>query len=303
MLKLVVSSEKTRGIGKLSRISLSNLTFEAKSGDQLEDVSMELTSPQIVAICSNDDGATASLEQLITGTGKVLDGDVTVNGQDLKYIRRHHDDAIANLAEIDLRGRTVEKAIQKACRHQDGALSLDATLEMLKPLNIQADAKIATLNDNQQQELKLIILLALRRSIVVLGRGLDQLSEQSRLTMGQLLKDYTQKTDSLVLFTSEDVSTMMRFADVIYYFNGSRLTCVRALRSGDGVDCTVTVTGTGLPVEMAVRMGAHMLEEAPNETRFLYTGNIQALLPLLEQSTITDVRIEDASVEDELMAY
>lgn len=287
----------------MSRISLSNLTFEAKSGDQLEDVSMELTSPQMVAICSNDDGATSSLEQLIVGAGKVLDGDVTVNGQDLKYLRRHHDDVIANLAEISLRGRTVEKAIQKACRHQVGALNLDATLQMLQPLNIQPETKLADLNENQQQELKLIIMLALRRSIVVLDQGLDKLSEQARLTMGQLLKDYTQKTDSLVLFTSENVSTMMRFADVIYYFNGSHLTSVRALHLGDGVDCTVTVTGTGLPVEMAVRMGAHMLEEAPNETRFLYTGNIQALLPLLEQSTITDVRIEDATVEDELMAY
>lgn len=287
----------------MSRISLSNLTFAAKSGDQLEDVSMELTSPQMIAICSNDDGAAASLEQLITGAGKVLDGSVTVNGQDLKKLRRHHDDVVANLAEVELRGRTVERAIQKACRHQDGALNMDAILAMLQPLNIQPETKLANLNDNQQQELKLIILLALRRSVVVLGHGLDKLTEQARLTMGQLLKDYTRKTDSLVFFTSENVSTMMRFADVIYYFNGSRLTSVRALRLGDGVDCTVTVTGTGLPVEMAVRMGAHMLEEAPNETRFLYTGNIQALLPLLEQSTITDVRIEDASVEDELMAY
>ncbi|KRM36183.1 hypothetical protein FD34_GL000190 [Limosilactobacillus pontis DSM 8475] len=277
--------------------------FEAKSGDQLEDVSMELVSPQMVAICSNDDGTTSSLEQLVTGAGKVLDGKVSVDGRDLKYLRRHHDELIANLAETDLRGRTVEKAIKKACRHQDGALSVDATLRMLQPLGLQPDTKLAALNDRQQQELKIIILLALRRPVVVLGRGLDQLEEQARLTMGQLLKDYAQKTNSLVLFTSENVSTMMRFADVIYYFNGSHLTSVRALRLGDGVDCTVTVTGTGLPVEMAVRMGAHMLEEAPNETRFLYTGNIQALLPLLEQSTITDVRIEDASVEDELMAY
>ena len=264
---------------------------------------MELVSPQMVAICSNDDGATSSLEQLVTGAGKVLDGKVSVDGRDLKYLRRHHDELIANLAETDLRGRTVEKAIKKACRHQDGALSVDATLKMLQPLGLQPDTKLAALNDRQQQELKIIILLALRRPVVVLGRGLDQLEEQARLTMGQLLKDYAQKTNSLVLFTSENVSTMMRFADVIYYFNGSHLTSVRALRLGDGVDCTVTVTGTGLPVEMAVRMGAHMLEEAPNETRFLYTGNVQALLPLLEQSTITDVRIEDASVEDELMAY
>lgn len=70
-----------------------------------------------------------------------------------------------------------------------------------------------------------------------------------------------------------------------------------------GVDCTVTVTGTGFPVEMAVKLGAHMLEEAENEVRFLFAGNIQALLPLLEQSTITDIRIEDSMVEDELMAY
>lgn len=245
---------------------------------------MELTSPQMVAICSNDDGATESLEQLVAGAGKVVDGDVTINGQDLKYLRRHHDNEIATLAAIDLRGRTIEKAVKKACHHQDGALSLDATIKMLAPLGLQPATKIATLNDGQQQELKIIILLALRRPIVVLGRGLDQLPEQARLTMGQLLKDYTQKTDSLVLFTSENVSTMMRFADVIYYFNGSRLTSVRALHLGDGVDCTVTVTGTGLPVEMAVRMGAHMLEESPNETRFLYTGNIQALLPLLSRA-------------------
>ena len=46
-----------------------------------------------------------------------------------------------------------------------------------------------------------------------------------------------------------------------------------------------------------------MSEEAPKETRFLFTGNIQVLLPLMEQSTITDVRIEDATVEDELMTW
>ena len=85
--------------------------------------------------------------------------------------------------------------------------------------------------------------------------------------------------------------------------SGSRLTSARDINPSDGVDCTVTVTGTGLPIDVAMKMGAHMLGEAENQTRFLYTGNIQALLPLLEQSTITDVRIEDATVDDELMAY
>lgn len=287
----------------MSRIVLNDLTFEAKSGDQLEGVSMELTSPQMVAICSDDQGAASAVEQLVAGIGKVLDGSAQVNDQDVTHLKRRHAATVASLDEIDLRGRRVGKVIKKALRRQPNALSLAATTQLAQSLGIQVDARLASLTDVQQQELKLVILLALRRPIVMLQDGLDALPGDARLTIGNLLRDYVQKTNSLVLFTSTDVSTMMRFADVIYYFNGSRLTSARALRASDGVDCTVTVTGTGLPVELAVKMGAHMLEEAPNETRFLYTGNIQALLPLLEQSTITDVRIEDASVEDELMAY
>ena len=95
----------------------------------------------------------------------------------------------------------------------------------------------------------------------------------------------------------------MRFSKIIYYFEGSHLTSVRNVEMLDSVDCVVTIIGTGFPVENAVKLGAHMLEEAPKETRFLFTGNIQVLLPLLEQSTITDVRIEDATVEDELMTW
>lgn len=95
----------------------------------------------------------------------------------------------------------------------------------------------------------------------------------------------------------------MRFSKIIYYFEGSHLTSARNVEMLDSVDCVVTIIGTGFPVENAVKLGAHMLEEAPKETRFLFTGNIQVLLPLLEQSTITDVRIEDATVEDELMTW
>ena len=63
------------------------------------------------------------------------------------------------------------------------------------------------------------------------------------------------------------------------------------------------ITGTGVPVATAERIGARLLEEATHETRLLFSGNIQALLPLLEQNTITDVRIKDATIEDELLAY
>ena len=107
----------------------------------------------------------------------------------------------------------------------------------------------------------------------------------------------------MILMTSSNMTTMMSCADDIYYFSRGYLTSTRHLHPQSGVDCVVTVFGTGFPIETAQKLGARILEEAPQETRFLYAGNIQAILPLLEQSTITDVRIEDATVADELMTY
>lgn len=287
----------------MSSVVLNNLTFEAKSGDQLEEVSLGLMSPKIVAICSDNDGSAIALEQLLMNQGKIIEGSAQINGEDISKFRRHPEQVVASFDRVLLKGKTVEKAIARALRHMTGALDVRQTLQMLVPLGIKHDQKVATLSEVQQCELRIIILLALRRSIVFLSAALDILPEETCQTIGNLLKDYASKTNSVVIFTSQDVSTMMRFADTIYYFNSDRLTSARDLNMNEGVDCTVTVTGTGLPIDVAIKLGAHMLGESENQTRFLYSGNIQALLPLLEQSTITDVRIEDATVEDELMAY
>lgn len=287
----------------MSSVVLNNLTFEAKSGDQLEEVSLGLMSPKIVAVCSDNGGSAIALEQLLMSQGKIIEGSAQINGEDISKFRRHPEQVVASFDRVLLKGKTVEKAIARALRHMTGALDVQQTLPMLVPLGIKHDQKVATLTEVQQCELRIIILLALRRSIVFLSAALDILPEEVRQTIGNLLRDYATKTNSVVIFTSQDVSTMMRFANTIYYFSSDRLTSARDLSMNEGVDCTVTVTGTGLPIDVAIKLGAHMLGESENQTRFLYSGNIQALLPLLEQSTITDVRIEDATVEDELMAY
>ncbi|WP_242362850.1 multidrug ABC transporter ATPase [Limosilactobacillus antri] len=287
----------------MSSVVLNNLTFEAKSGAELEEVSLGLMAPQMVALCSNSEAPVQALEQLLMNQGKVIEGSVQINGGDLGQLKHHPEQAVASFSRLALKGKTVERAIHHASRHLKDALTVEQTLPMLAPLGIKHDDKVAGLTAAQQVELRIVILLALRRSVVFLGDALDQLTVAARQTIGNLVADYAHKTNSVVLFSSSDVSTMMRFAKTIYYFSGSRLTSARDITANDGIDCTVTVTGTGLPIDVAMKMGAHMLGEAANQTRFLYTGNIQALLPLLEQSTITDVRIEDATVEDELMAY
>ncbi|MBD7894877.1 multidrug ABC transporter ATPase [Limosilactobacillus sp. Sa3CUN2] len=288
----------------MSSIVLDQLTFDAKSGDRLENVSLELTSPQVVAFCSNDDGAPAALKQLLDAQGNIEEGAVTVNGEPLgKINRRRGNPMVAHFDDVELKGKTVLKAVKNSLKHHKDVLTVEQTNQMLESLGIVPGKRVAELTPDEQQKLRIVLLLSLCRPIVLLDNAFDGLDENSRLTMGELIADYTKKTDSLVVFTSQNVSTLMRFSKTIYYFEGSHLTSARNVEMVDSVDCVVTVIGTGFPVENAVKLGAHMLEEASKETRFLFTGNIQVLLPLLEQSTITDVRIEDATVEDELMTW
>ncbi|MDO4903251.1 MAG: multidrug ABC transporter ATPase [Limosilactobacillus sp.] len=282
---------------------LNNVTFDAKSGDHLEDVSMEILAPKVVAICSEDDGPVLALEQLLLSVGNIVEGSAQINRQDTANFKRHPEKYLAVYNMMQLKGKTVEKAITHAIKKVEGALDVKQTLQLLVSLGIKYDDRISDMTVSQREELKIVALLAMRRPVVLLADALDQLTDSSREVIAGLIKDYAQKTDSVVFFSSRDISTMMRYANTIYYFSGNHLTSARDISMNDTIDCTVTITGTGLPVDAAINMGAHILEESENRTRLLFAGNIQALLPLLEQSTITDVRIEDATVDDELMAY
>lgn len=300
----LISKLDEMGVFCVATITLDNCSFEAKSGDELEAVTMSIQSPAVVGICAADQGPMAAIMQLLQKRGKFYDGSATVNGQDVESMRRKDLEAlVATPEDIQLRGRNVEKAVEKALRHFPNALSPDQVDGMLSQLNVDDQAKVRDLTEGQATELEIVLLISRRQPIVVLNYALDVLTEQERNLIQSLLSDFTKKTDSIVILASDDVTTMLDAADHLYYFDSGRLTSARDLTHHNEADRRVVVTGSGFSAEMAVRLGARMLEEAPNETIFLFDGNIQALLPLLEKDSITDVRIEDATGEDELNAY
>ena len=133
----------------MSSVVLSNLTFEAKSGDQLEEVSLGLMSPKMVAICSDNAGTVLALEQLLMDQGKIIEGSAQINGEDITKYKRHPERVVASFDQTVLKGKTVEKAIARALKHVKGALDVTQTLQMLLPLGIKYDEKVATLSAAQ----------------------------------------------------------------------------------------------------------------------------------------------------------
>ena len=117
----------------MSSIVLDQLTFDAKSGDRLENVSLELTSPQVVAFCSNDDGAPAALKQLLDAQGNIEEGAVTVNGEPLGKINsRRGNPMVAHFDDVELKGKTVLKAVKNSLKHHKDVLTVEQTNQMLE---------------------------------------------------------------------------------------------------------------------------------------------------------------------------
>ncbi|MFR0609989.1 ATP-binding cassette domain-containing protein [Limosilactobacillus mucosae] len=284
-------------------IVMHSLTIEADNGSQLSNIDLTLHSPNVVAFCSADPLFGETMFSLLRRHGQPTKGTIQINDQPLKAFR-HPEKTMAMLDDLRFKDRwTIQRAIHQAQKGSANSIDDEQAQQILSQFGLEWQLVIGDLSQKQRIELSIILLLVKQPPVLLLDHATDRLLPQEAKAIWQLLRSYAQKTDALILMTSDNMTTMMSCADDIYYFSRGYLTSTRHLHPQSSVDCVITVFGNGFPIETAQKLGARILEEAPQETRFLYAGNIQAILPLLEQSTITDVRIEDATVADELMTY
>lgn len=288
----------------MTEIIASELNMTAPNGSELFNVSFEWQSPKIIAIVSDDTELVPALAMALRGQLKEVDGQLSIDGRPVDELKRQADELVSLAGEIRFRPRKrLDKWLKRLIDKQNNTLTWEQTEQLLRELEIDSQLKFKDLSAEQELLMQALVPTIMRQPIIMLGQEFDQLSAANDQKLWSLLKDYSQKTNAMIIMASSDVTTMLNWADVMYYFDRGHLTSTRQVVTHDSTDCVVTITGTGFPVATAERIGARLLEEAAHETRLLFSGNIQALLPLLEQNTITDVRIKDATIEDELLAY
>lgn len=288
----------------MAEIIADGVSLAAQNGTRLTDANFEWRSPNLIALCSNDSELLVTITAAVSGQLPLGEGQLTVDGREPSSFGRHGDQVIAWVTDRSMKPRLrVDKLISRLLKRESRAVSEQQAQAILTELGIPTTVRCRDLDEQQHLLLELALPVLAKRRFIMCDQRFDKLESANVTRAWSLLRDYSRKTNSLVMMASDDVTTMLKWADAIYYFDRGHLTSTRQLPTHDSSDCVVTVTGTGFPAETAEKLGAQMLEEAPNETRILFSGNIQALLPLLEQNTITDVRITDASIKDELMAY
>lgn len=288
----------------VTEIVANELNFSAPNGSEMVNASFELQSPQLVAICSDDDGLVTALADALTGQLDDLEGDLQINGESVTTSTQQTSQMISVASDLQLKPRKhIDEWVQKLIGETDHAITWDQTKQLFDAFDIDTSQRVKNLSDEQLRLMQVIIPTILYFPIIILDQEFDKLVPSDVSKVWSLLRDYAQKTNALIIMSSKKVSTMLQWADTIYYFNGGHFNFARSLHMDAKNDCVVTITGSHLPLKAAERVGARVLEDSSNKTRLFFSGNIQRLLPILEQKTITNVRIEDATIEDELKAY
>ncbi|MFZ2587995.1 ATP-binding cassette domain-containing protein [Paucilactobacillus nenjiangensis] len=289
----------------MTKIQISKLFKNEKKQVLLEDFSRQFLPATVSALAGTDFNSANSLFELIAGQAKLDDGSILIDGQDSYKARKKLADQIGYVDGNDknsLRG-TVDEVISSTVKKNNGGISKDQVAAILKQLDIHLIEPADGLEAGRLQQLKIIVEIAKGKSILLLANPTAEMNELQRTQIWQLLRDFAKKTQAIIIFSSDSISEMQYFADEILYIDNGKLRHVQKLITHDTTDCLVTVKGTGFPVAMAETLGSFVIREANDEIRFIFSGNIQALLPLLEQSTITDIRISDVTVKDELMRF
>lgn len=286
----------------MTEVKFEKVTKYDRKQDYLTEVDFNFTGKTVVALCKPEDQDISRLYGLILGEEKPNEGTVTVNELVPAKNKKELSKVIAyETADSNLgKAKTVRKALENAMENQEHPMTMEQAEQLIVQFKMQLDTKISDLDEEQIQELVLIADAIAGYKILLLDHPTDKLDENHQRMIWTLLRDFAVKTDALIIFNADSVAEMQLYADKIAYFNHGKLKKIREVPTHDSVDSLVTVRGQGLPIDQAEQLGATILQETVTQIKFLYAGNIQTLLPLLEQDGITDVRIADASIADEL---
>lgn len=272
----------------------------------LDEMTFQVEPASISGLCSNQPEAVREMFQLIGGTAKPDAGQVLVDGGEAYSKRKQLESVVGTLSIQNglTKHGTVKDVLNATLKKApDNSLTIEQALSIIRQFKVDPAMRSSELTFAQARQVELVSLLMQKLPILLLEHPTEQMDRQQSRAVWQLLADYVDKMQALILFSSPRVAEMQQHAYQIIYLTNGHVTKTRPIETHDSSDSIVTVTGSGLDLDLVTTLGGRFIEETPSEQKFLFAGSIQTLLPLLERSTITDVRIEDATIEDELLIW
>ena len=237
-------------------IRIDGLEFSYSSVPVLNDVSMDLSGPQLVAILGPNGVGKSTLIHCINKISAPSKGTVVVNDVDVKDYQTYKLSKIIGYvpySSSDTFPMTVVDTILIG-RWKYNNHDLDVVYDVLEMLNIE-DLALRPFNElsaGQHQKVMLARGLAQEPEILLLDEPTSNLDIRHQLEVMKILKILSEKKDMLVVIICHDINIAAKYADKIILLNQgtihsvgtpSEVITAENLKAVYGVDSTIIMDG------------------------------------------------------------
>ena len=160
--------------------------------------------------------------------------------------------------------------------------------------------KLGEMSLGNKKKVALIAGLIPNPKLIILDEptnGLDPLMQH------RLFDELNRRNEAgmTVFLSSHDLNEVQNYCTKAAFIKEGKIITVEDIEKDKADGKVIQLLGNNLPLLALEKSGAIVLKHELNKVRLLYNGNIQTILPLLQNPEIQDITITNQQLEDKFM--
>ena len=284
-------------------IQIENLSKSYGKNTAIQDIHLNIEEGTIFGFIGPNGAGKSTTIKCMMNLIRSNTGEVYIQGKPLSKNREAIREIMGYLpSEIHLyEDLTVKKMLDYAASFYKKDCS-KRRKQLVDKLEVEEDKKIDELSLGNLKKVGIVIAFMHEPKIVIMDEatsGLDPLMQEKFYEI--LLEEKKKKTT--IFFSSHILSEVKRICDNIAIIKDGKILKVERIQDLQETNMVKVKIVAQHIEELEKALAVPVLEKKDNQIQFIYTGDIDQLLKIVSQYTVSKFLVEELDIEEIFMHY
>ena len=171
----------------------------------------------------------------------------------------------------------------------------------IKYFEIEPNKKIADLSLGNKKKVAIVSALLQNPKLLILDEPTNGLDPMIQHRLFDVLEE-KQKEGMTIFLSSHDLHEIQTHCDRAAFIKNGEIISVETINKGKDLEKKVIVTSSDITEEELNQLGVSHINLSQERIEFNYSGEMSALLELLNNKNVTDLEIKPLDIEDKFLS-